>query len=74
MWVCECRVITLQGEDAAPQRVYDGEQGHLIGHVEEVVSQWFAGNGFNLVYKFMDFSSTFVLTVVVSQNLETHNQ
>jgi len=61
---------TFQGEDTAAQSVNDAEQGELVWHVEEVVCQGFAGDGLNLVDELVDFGRAFVLTGVVSQNLE----
>lgn len=62
---------TFQSENLLPQSVHNGQQCHLIGHVEEVVFERLAGDGLNLLDKLLHFLCTLVLTIVVSQHLET---
>lgn len=66
-----CCGLTLQGKDPAPQRVHDAQQGHLVRHVEEVVLDGLAGDGPNLVDELLDLCFTFVLAIIIAQNLKT---
>lgn len=61
---------TFQGKNPASQSVHDGQQGHLVGHVEEVVLYGFAGDRPDLVDELLYLPFAFVLPIIVAQNLK----
>lgn len=61
---------TFQGKNPASQSIHDGQQGHLVRHVEEVVLRGCAGDRPDFVGELLDFRFAFVLPIVVAQNLK----
>lgn len=69
-WTKKNWCLTFQGKNLAAQSVNNSQQGHFIRHVEEVILQRWTGDRLDLLDELLHLISTFVLTVVVSQNLE----